>query len=155
AGKRHRPGTIGVLPGHGKRRDAAAFRGCPRRGASRAPSKRATNYAMTTTGESTSLASSVVGLVWQPSRKRLLRSHGVGSFRTRAGLEDQMTGTRAMGPLWPLLLLALAAMSATTPAGAECKKDPRGDVVCGRGQCVVDVRGNVFCAKYRYGAIVK
>jgi hypothetical protein len=52
------------------------------------------------------------------------------------------------------LLLVVAAVSAASPAAAECKKDSLGDVVCGRGACIADVRGRVFCAKHRHGAVV-
>jgi hypothetical protein len=53
------------------------------------------------------------------------------------------------------VLLVISVLSATRAAFAECQKDSRGMVVCGRGQCVTDIRGKVFCARYRYGAVVR
>ena len=53
-------------------------------------------------------------------------------------------------------LLVLAALLATEHCPlAECLKNAGGEVVCGRGKCVADIRGAVFCAKYRYGAVVR
>jgi len=52
-------------------------------------------------------------------------------------------------------LLVLVVVTAPGWASAECQKDGRGAVVCGRGKCVIDIRGRVFCARYRYGGVVR
>jgi hypothetical protein len=36
---------------------------------------------------------------------------------------------------------------------ADCIKDARGNVVCGKGQCAADQYGAVFCAKEGGGAV--
>lgn len=53
------------------------------------------------------------------------------------------------------LLLVLVALSAPGWASADCQKNSRGAVVCGRGVCLADIRGNVFCARHRYGGVVR
>ena len=53
------------------------------------------------------------------------------------------------------IVLALSLCSEAPPALADCRKDVRGDVICGRGPCLNDMKGNVFCARSRDGGIVR
>lgn len=51
-------------------------------------------------------------------------------------------------------LVVLVSALAVTGARAECRKDVRGQVICGQGVCVGDIEGRVFCARSRYAAVV-
>ena len=48
------------------------------------------------------------------------------------------------------LLVVALPMAATT--SADCGKDLRGEVYCGAGRCVVDIKGTVWCSRYYDGA---
>lgn len=48
-----------------------------------------------------------------------------------------------------LLLAVLFLIS--TPLSADCMSDPRGDIYCGAGDCVVNNKGRVWCSRYYNG----
>jgi hypothetical protein len=45
----------------------------------------------------------------------------------------------------------LVFLLATSPLFAECIRDLEGRTVCGHGPCAKDWRGDVYCARDRYG----
>ncbi len=45
------------------------------------------------------------------------------------------------------------AAAVTQVNAADCVKNPEGNVVCGKGECVADQYGKVFCANEGGGAI--
>lgn len=60
-----------------------------------------------------------------------------------------------------LFAVLLLASSATTASDSSCVKDPYGNVVCGKGECVADQYKQVFCSpqggsavKDQYGQVV-
>ena len=50
------------------------------------------------------------------------------------------------------LIVFLLLFIVTSPvAQAACKTDRLGVVVCGRGDCAMDITGNVYCSRYLFG----
>ncbi|MEA2080045.1 MAG: hypothetical protein U9P00_09350 [Pseudomonadota bacterium] len=47
-------------------------------------------------------------------------------------------------------LLAIALLM-TAIASADCLRDPRGEVYCGAGRCIVDSKGSVWCSRHDDG----
>jgi hypothetical protein len=53
------------------------------------------------------------------------------------------------------MVVTLALLVALTSASAECLKEiSSGEVICGRGPCMTNVRGVAFCAPSRYGTVM-
>ncbi len=61
---------------------------------------------------------------------------------------------RGVSVLLAPLLLILALLPAAQ-ALADCQKNYKGEVICGRGDCQRDRYGNVACSAYRDGAAVR
>lgn len=51
------------------------------------------------------------------------------------------------------LVLAIAALCACPAWAGDCIRTTYGNVVCGRGQCMMDPYGKVFCAREGGGAM--
>lgn len=51
-----------------------------------------------------------------------------------------------------MILISVSILSFS--AYADCVKDQKGDVVCGKGQCEADSHGKVFCAGNGGGAVL-
>ena len=47
-----------------------------------------------------------------------------------------------------LLVMALLMAAITS---ADCLRDPRGEVYCGAGRCIIDSRGTVWCSRHYDG----
>jgi hypothetical protein len=47
-----------------------------------------------------------------------------------------------------LLVMALLIAAITS---ADCLRDPRGEVYCGAGRCIVDSKGTVWCSRHYDG----
>ena len=54
------------------------------------------------------------------------------------------------------LALGLAtSLLLSAPAVADCLKDRSGVVICGGGPCLRDVNGEVTCAQFRFGSVLR
>ena len=61
-----------------------------------------------------------------------------------SGSTTPSSSLNRIGLLFTMLLMA-------TIASADCKKNLRGDVFCGAGQCLVDKDGTVWCSRHYEG----
>jgi hypothetical protein len=54
------------------------------------------------------------------------------------------------------LALGLAiSLLLSAPAVADCAKERSGQVICGGGPCLRDVNGEVTCAQFRFGSVLR
>jgi uncharacterized low-complexity protein len=55
-----------------------------------------------------------------------------------------------------LAALGLAtSLSLSAPAVADCLKERSGQIICGGGPCLRDVNGEVTCAQFRWGSVLR
>ena len=52
-------------------------------------------------------------------------------------------------------ILSLLLVLIASPALSDCMRDSRGDTFCGHGPCAKDFRGEIYCAKDRFGTATR
>ena len=52
-------------------------------------------------------------------------------------------------------LAVMAGLLLPSLATADCQTNRSGEVVCGAGPCVRDLKGSVYCAHFRFGSVVR
>lgn len=52
-------------------------------------------------------------------------------------------------------IILLMLLLASGPLVADCMRESSGLSVCGQGPCAKNLRGQVFCARHRYGAALR
>ena len=57
--------------------------------------------------------------------------------------------------LRPTMVAVVGLILASGMANADCMKNGKGEVVCGKGECQRDRRGVVLCSAFRKGSAVR
>jgi len=76
--------------------------------------------------------------------------YNAGLLAITEGDSTMMTNAGTPRFLSRIGLLVMALLIAAI-ASADCLRDPRGEVYCGAGRCIVDSKGSVWCSRHYDG----